>query len=536
MLLAACLALASAAASPSDPAVAFEHVTVLSVKRGRARTDQTVLVRGDRIVSVEPTEGSELPEDAEVIDGTGRFLMPGLADMHVHLNDPRDGLLYVANGVTTIRNLSGQPFHLDLEEAYARGEYIGPRLVSSGPQVRLPASAGPDEAASVVAEHQAAGYACVKLYGNTSRENYEAMAEASHELGMPIVGHIPRNLTLEAIIEVGGHKEISHAEELLYAFLNHLTVATDAAIEQCVVLLADKGIALTATLTVYKEIAPQITDLATVLARPEVRTLPPLARIRFGPGFNKYPRDFEAGDVVPLQEAASKLIALTGALHRAGVPILLGTDAMNPSVVPGFSIHDELALLVEAGFEPHEALAAGSTKVAEYWDAEEDFGRVSAGQRADLVLLEADPFEDVAHFRETAGVMVRGRWYSRAALDAALEEQIEAYAAEEVALVGADRHDVTPILEALAEIPDEEFPGEPFFLSLASTYTLGGNFDGVARILDLVVDRFPGSVLMSNLMAETLLERGEVQLAREWYGRTLELDPANGVARRALGR
>ena len=489
----------------ANETLAIRHVSVLPMDAERVLEDQTVLIQGGRVRAVLPADEAQVPPGARLIEGRGKFLMPGLCDMHAHLSDARDGLLYVANGVTTIRNLSGQAYHLDLAREYARGTYVGPTLVSSGPQVRLDAGAGPAAAEAAVAQAKAAGFASVKLYGRTSLKNYQAMATAARRHGIPIVGHVPRNLTLEDTLAIGGHREISHAEEMLYSFFDRHEEPQDELLDECAALIAEAGTYVTATISVYAEIEPQILNLAEVLARPEMRYLPPLGHAIFGPGLNKYTA-FDKGEVERHRRRTETILALTGAMHEAGVPILLGTDAMNPSVLPGFSIHDELERLVEAGLSPYDAFVAGTTRAAAFWSLEDSVGRVAPGQRADLVLLEANPFEDVAHFRRLDGVVLRGRWFGRDELEARLEEQIAGYATEAVALEKLDPEDPTAMLDALSAA--EVQPPEAFFLSVISVLRLINDPAAAEMVCDYALEHFPDSSLLANRKAEAELEKG----------------------------
>ena len=508
----------------------IQGVSVLAMDDESVRADQSVIIEGDRIVAVARPSELEVPDGAQIIDGRGKFLMPGLCDMHVHLSDPRDGLLYLANGVTTIRNLSGQPFHLDLAEAYQRGRWPGPTLVTSGPQVRLAANATTDEAASLVVEHQEQGFASVKIYGQMSLEHYRAMATVSKEIGMPLVGHVPRNLTLEEVMGVGGHREISHTEELLYSFFNRRDQAASDAVLDCVELFVEGTTYVTPTISVYREIGTQVKDLEGVLTREEMAYLPPLGHAVFGP-LNKY-ASFDDQDLAGIEVGVETIVLATLVLHEAGVPLLLGTDAMNPSVVPGFSIHDELRELVEAGLTPFEALRCGTTTPAIFWGRQDEFGRVVAGQRADLVLLDANPLDNVGHTRQIAGVVVRGNWLSREDLDGALEEQIAGYRAERAAMSSVDPSDPEAMLETLAAA--EAQPPEAFFLSVTSMYLLMNAPALASEVLDYALERTPESAMLHNRKAEVVAALGDREAAQEHYRRALELEPTNAIARRGV--
>lgn len=445
LLIAACLSLVTLACAAQDPVpasgtgtVAFVDVDVLPMDRDERLSAQTVLVRDGRIVSVAPAADAQVPADAQRIDGRGKVLMPGLAEMHGHVpggDDPQyveDVMfLYIANGVTFVRNMAGSESHLALRDRLARGELDGPTMVAASPWL------GAKDEAEIDARlqaHHAAGYDLVKL-GSVPADLYPGMARTAHALGLAFAGHVPEGVSLETALEAR-QASIDHfdryVEFLVPAdaevrsrgagfFGSGWVDAIDAArIPDAVRRTIDAGTWNVPTLSLVEHLASP--EAATDMIQwPEMRYMPQSVR----DGWVRAKGEFGAReDFQPA--AAQRLVevrrALLKALHDAGAPVALGSDAPQFFNVPGFSIHREMQMMVVAGLTPYEVLATGTTAPARYLQTPGEFGVVAPGARADLVLLEADPRQDIGHFQNQAGVMVRGRWWPaeeiRARLDA----------------------------------------------------------------------------------------------------------------------
>ncbi len=409
-------------------AFAIRNVNVLPMDRDRVLTGQTVVVEKGTITRLGASAEVTVPPDALTIDGTGRYLMPGLADVHVHLHSTTGEMrrailtLFVAEGVTTVLNLRGNPEILELRSAIASGDVFGPALYTVGPYVNEPFVTTPDEVERAVVEQRRAGYDFVKLHGDLSAEAYARLNAVARREGIRVIGHAPRNLGLE-IMFAERQYALAHAEEFLYDREN--TSKDFALVEPRIPELARSmvaaGIWLMPNLTAYKVIGTMVGDLNAILARPEMRYLPAAVREVWGPATNPYTNRMgpdQAGKIRVRYEVLEKLVR---GFQAAGVRLLVGTDAMNTGVVPGFSAHDELADLVAAGLTPFEALRAATANAADFLGAGRREGVVAVGQAANLVLLEANPLEGIANSRRISGVVLRGRWIGRGELDRMLE-------------------------------------------------------------------------------------------------------------------
>ena len=424
--------------SLNDRAVAFVNVNVVPIDKERIIVGQTVIVKAGCIAEIGPANITTPPEGALIVDGRGRYLMPGLSDMHVHFRGGEDEnnaflQLFIANGVTTVLNLYGTPQHLNLREKVAAGELLGPIIYSSGPFVNEPAYKTAEDVERAVIEQKRAGYDFIKIHGDLSREAYHHLLEVSRREAIPVVGHAPRKLGMEVLLEER-QLAIAHAEEYLYAYFGFNRKYPDDPdeiknlVQQISTATAKAETWVIPTLTIYRGIGLQVDDIDAMLARPEVKYMPPRIGRGWLPANNDYLRRF-GKDSVPMFRSRYELLEkLVKGLSDANVKMVAGTDAPVPTVVPGFSLHDELKDMVAAGLTPYQAIRTATANAAEFLGVLDIAGTVSIGKRADLILVEGNPLEDVANTSRLAGVMVRGRWIAKDELRDILEGLLASYA------------------------------------------------------------------------------------------------------------
>ncbi len=433
-----------------SPGTAFVNVTVIPMDREQAVPNQTVIVREGSIVAVGPTASTPVPDGVTRIDGKGRFLLPGLADMHVHLWSELELPLFLANGVTTIRNMWGSPLHQSLQTRVESGDLPGPTIYTTGPIVDGVPPIWPqsvsvknaEEARAEVERQKAAGYEAVKVYSNLSQESYDAIVAAAKESGMRVDGHVPSAVGVEAAL-AAGHRIIEHLTEYVAAvkrddfelkasdFRSRMKAAHGAdpkKIDAIAKASKDAGAWNCVTLVVMQRFADTADGLApSWLARPEMRYVSPQTKAFWDPKSDFRMQGMTEEAIRDIRKANEVNARITRALHDAGAGILLGTDTPNPLVVPGFAIHDELENLVRAGLSPYAALRTGTVNAAEALDREGEFGVIRTGSRADLLLLDANPLTGLATLRKPVGVMSRGRWLDAAALHERLEAVATSY-------------------------------------------------------------------------------------------------------------
>ena len=401
--------------------IAFTRVNVVPMAGPTILPNQTVVVRQGRIAAMGPSGQVPVPEDAVVIDGDGRYLMPGLADMHVHLLHPEDMLLYLANGVTTVRNMWGTVDILGWRTEVATGQRLGPRIYTAsrgldGSPAFWETSLVVDDstaARAAVAAEAALGFDFIKVYTNLSREAYDAIIAAAAERRLPVVGHVPRKVGIDRVLAAG------------QASVEHLGWVPQGLDDEALAALAKQaaqsGTWFCPTLVVQTRFVDSV-EAAQLAARPEMRFVHPEMRATWRPTPNAPSRKLR-------QARALERGRVVRAFRAEGVRLLLGTDSWISYVIPGFSIHEELAMLVgDAGLSPFDALRAGTSDPARSIGATGTWGTVVVGASADLLLLRANPLQDVRHVQERSGVMVAGAWYSQAELDRRLEALADRYA------------------------------------------------------------------------------------------------------------
>jgi imidazolonepropionase-like amidohydrolase len=441
---------------------AIVDVTVVPMDSERELEHQTVLIDGDRIVAVGPVTSTPVAAGVTTIDGKGRWLIPGLYDMHVHLNEANDALLYVANGVTTVRNMWGSPDRITWREQAKRNDpaWLGPSLVTAGPIVDgdppiWPGSkvvTTPEAATAEVDAEKQAGYDFVKVYEHLSLAAYDAIAIEAKKQNIRFAGHVPQAVGIEHALASG------------QASIEHLTGYPhddESTFPALVKATHQAGTANTPTLIVMARMA-SLDDPAPLLAQRENRYVSPQTRAWWDPGHDFRFEGKTADDFVKMRAQNVTKQHLVKALAAEGATLFAGTDAPNPFVVPGFSLHEELGLLVGAGLTPYQALRA-ATEVPAHW-----LGRtatVTVGAPADLVLLDGDPLKDIAATRKREGVMLRGTWYAQTALDGKLE-----------ALATSYEHPTDPLASA------PPLPIDKPEATASYTMTIGGRTIGRERI------------------------------------------------------
>jgi imidazolonepropionase-like amidohydrolase len=439
----------------SAQTLAFVGVSVVPMDAERVLEHQTVVVRDGIIADIGPMTTTSVPEDARRIDGRGMFVLPGLTDAHVHLRDPSELLSYLAHGVTTVVHLSGPTGNvssvLELRDRVERGELLGPTIYTSGrildgaPPIYASVSTvveTPEEAKRAVDAQCAGGVDLVKVYNNLGAEELRAVTRSAHAHGVTVWGHVPRidgrSTALQRALDAG-LDVIAHGEEVFFTFLYRdveaqldrgmvPTVGRDR-IDEAVRLIREHGVAVIPNLSFVAMTRAQLDDAKAVWADPEARYLHPAVLETWRQQNPTTRADLPRFD---LRERGKRIVLreLTRELAAAGVPLMLGTDASAPGMFPGASAWLELSELVGAGLTPFGALRTGTCTAGAFLRRVDPrgpaSGTVTAGARADLVLLHADPLASIPRADRIAGVVVRGRWFTRDELEARRAKAVRA--------------------------------------------------------------------------------------------------------------
>ncbi|HSN71825.1 MAG TPA: amidohydrolase family protein [Steroidobacteraceae bacterium] len=436
----------------------FRNARILTMQGDEALVQHDVVVRDSMIEAVKPT-GSALPADAIVVDADGRTLLPGLSDIHSHLlvttwaaafapmvANGGDGSQYVlpydlqlflqlANGITRIEIMAGCPDALWMRDAVRAGDLVGPKLsvgsplIDGAPAIHSPTMSyliGDREGGRRAGEQLAdMGFDFAKPYSNLPAEGFEGLIEACQRRGVRLMGHVPSAVGVEAAVR-RGQQGIAHSAELFYNERGPER-RDPGRRERLARLMADSGTWLQATVVVSDRI--EWIGGSRPLRAPDRQWMNPMHRALFAESSPMITMFRTNSDKQYLYDDTFNLSCLnTSAAREAGVRVLTGTDFPNPYVVDGFSLHEELQHLVEqCGFTPRQALYASTRRAAEYHDEGPTDGTVSAGARADLVLLDGDPLVDITNTRQIHAVLAGSALLRRSAIDEGLARVRKAY-------------------------------------------------------------------------------------------------------------
>ncbi|WP_197063522.1 amidohydrolase family protein [Novosphingobium malaysiense] len=425
---AVCTASATLAAETEGQTIVLRHVDLVDFSEDAPLRlhDGMVIVSQGRITYAGPMSGAPSVRNARDVDATGLTAIPGLADMHVHVWDEAELGAYLAHGITTIRNMSGMPFHLDLQRRLETGQIDGPRLVTTGPilnsqganaQINHQLVETADAARKAVADQAEAGFTRLKVYSNLKRAPYEALLDEARTRGLKITGHTPEGVRLDGMpferpFSIGfeeilddGFETIEHVESILWHGL--ADGRDDGAARALARRIAASGTAVTPTLVAHHNLVMMARTHGAYADRPGTETLNPVTQAT----------EQEYIDVWSKQDAARHeakdawLSRFTRMLAEEGVTLVTGSDSGIFSNVPGISLHEELALMQRGGMSPFAVLKASTANVASVLGETGKAGCLLQGCRADIVLLGCDPLEAIACTRHVRGVLMGGRWY-----------------------------------------------------------------------------------------------------------------------------
>lgn len=401
--------LAALAPASAQQPVAFVNVNVVPMDRERVLTDQTVIVENGKITAVGPAARTTVPANAVRVDGRGKYLTPGIAEMHGHvpqanpnaLLTPENVLfLYIAGGATTVRGMQGHPSQLQLRQRVERGEIIGPRLYLSAPPLSGGNTADVATAEQKVRDAKQAGYDHLKVHEDLTKPVYDAIVKTAREVGLEWGGHVSVHVGVRGAI-AAKQSTIDHLDDYVEGL-----EGDESKIPELVKLTKDAGIANVPTMPLW-EVILGLHDPASMNNRPELRYMPPQTRQAWA---DRVRTTFAAADKAAVQKQITLRNRILKALSDAGTMILLGSDAPQLYSVPGFSLQREMETMVAAGMTPYQVLASGTINVARFHKNESETGTVAVGRRADLLLVDGNPLQDIRNMSRKSGVMVKGRW------------------------------------------------------------------------------------------------------------------------------
>jgi imidazolonepropionase-like amidohydrolase len=396
---------------PEQKPIAITHVTIIDATGAPPSSDMTLIIAGGRIAAIGKNKKLKVPKDAQVIDATGKFLIPGLWDMHAHTGDEEFDKkshlsLFIANGVTGIRLMSGLPEHHLWRKDIERGTLTGPRMVIASGRIDE-SKTSEEEARQAARRAKQEGADFFKVYDDLPRGAYFALVKEAGRLGLPVEGHVPASITAGEASEAG-QKSIEHLTGLAEA-------KSDDRKAETVLAVFKKNRTWQCPTLIMRHNYASLDDVS-LASDSRLKYVKPSWKERWLTMTNQS-GSLSAADWAARKQLVRKEKDLVGKMQKAGLGILAGTDDANPYCIPGFSLHDELAMLVDAGLTPMQALQAATLNPAKFLNKIKSLGTVEEGKLADLVLLDANPLDDIRNTNRINAVVVNGRFLYRKDLD-----------------------------------------------------------------------------------------------------------------------
>jgi ankyrin repeat protein len=561
----------------------FTHVAVIDATGAPAKPDMTVVVKGDRIDALGKTSKLAVPRNAQVVDATGNFLIPGLWDMHAHVHLGKRYLaLFTANGVTGIRVMLGRPKHHEWRKEISAGELIGPRMVIGSPIIDGPNDSdklivrNEDEGRQVVRKVKREGADFVKVYHNLPRDVYFAIADEAKKQGLPFAGHIPFSVSAAEASDAGQQSAEHIHHIILMACLSReeqlrknnmegqperggnplWETYSEQKAAEFFARFVKNNTWVCPTALIWSEVAWW--DGEDLANDPRLRFMPLSTVDQWHSQVDDRTARTPWGDRAVFKRFCRKQLEVVGAMRLAGVGLLAGTDTPVPYCLPGFGLHDELALFVRAGLSPMEALRTATYNPAKFFGKLDSMGTIEKGKIADLVLLEANPLQDISNTQKIAAVVLGGKIYDKTALQKMLAqvkpsrlheaaargkiEHVKSLIAEGADVNARDQQGWTPALAALragewAMIDLLVENGADTAAPHLAAYT--GDLRGIKRLLekDTPVDRLEGFTLLHAAAAgghtdvvEFLIAKGFEATATTTIGENYEITPLHYAA------
>ena len=426
---------------------AFTNVTVIPMTSNNVLPAQTVIVKDGKIEKIGSSEVLKPSENTTSIDASGKYLMPGISEMHAHIPVAQEGndslvketlFLYLSNGITTIRGMLGDPYHLELREKVAGGEILSPRIYTSSPSLNGNSVTTPEEAIEKVTKYKEEGYDFLKIHPGIKLHVFESLVETAKSVGIPFSGHVPNDVGVQRAIDFG-YASIDHLDGYVNGLVpegtdpyagglfgyDYTNIADQAKIDHFVEETKKKGIWIVPTQSLLTRWLSPKTG-AEMANAPEMKYIKPATLYQWRiskqqiidtPGYHPD----TAALFIAMREKFLK------SMHEKGVNLLLGSDAPQILNVPGFSIQHEMQAMADAGIPNYAILKSGTANPAQFFNQGGEYGTVIEGASADLILLDANPLENIKHMQQPAGVMVRGQWLSRETIDEKLKEIEDRY-------------------------------------------------------------------------------------------------------------
>lgn len=429
----------------SSTAILLSNVHIVDVANGKVIGNQNIVIDSAKI-QVILAEVPNADQYQNVIDGKNGYVIPGLAEMHAHIPPPtvsRERLeevlfLYLSNGITTIRGMLGNETHLTLREDITKGKVLGPRVFTSSPSLNGNSVKTKEEAIAKVTAYQKAGFDFLKIHPGIQRDVFDQVVSTANEVGIPFAGHVPVDVGIRHALE-SNYASIDHIDGFLEGLVpesenvdptkngffgyNFTPLANTGKINELVSLSKEHKVWIVPTQSLFERwFAPITAD--ELLKQPEMKYMPKTTLENWRQVKERYMAD-NSFSTAQWQQFDNIRKSLLAALNKNGHGILLGSDAPQLFNVPGFSIHHEMDGMLGAGMTPLEILQSGTVNPATFFEMEATFGQVKEGLVADMVVLEANPLENLKALKQIQGVMLKGQWISKTEIEERLAKIAE---------------------------------------------------------------------------------------------------------------
>jgi imidazolonepropionase-like amidohydrolase len=407
----------------------IQNVNIIPMNKDTILRNQTIIVKDGKIIKIDESKRIQISNKAEIIDGNGKYLIPGLIDMHVHFFNQNDLILFVANGVTIVRNMMGNQSHLKIRDKIRKNTIFGPNIFTTGPYITQLYDI--NQAKTIVPECKSNGYDYLKIGGFLSDECYREIMRQSRIYGIKAVGHLPFSGGLKAAIEEKQYT-IEHIMQLITK--NGFTsdsIDTRENIYDKLNMVAQSGtwLCITHPQVVYNNSIKNEED------RKRISQYKYIHPAEFMKWYSDAIKEFTNTDLV--KESTKKFFDMKG-------KIILGTDCSMPFIIPGFSVHEQLKMFVSAGLTPYQALKTGTYNAAECLEILDKSGTIEVGKNADLVLLNGNPLENINNTSNIEGIILKGVWFPQNELQEMM-----------VYLSNYYRNEIIPLYTQRAVLPDE---------------------------------------------------------------------------------
>ena len=412
--------------------LSIENVNVIPMYEEIVMQNQRVVIADGKILRVESMENTSEYATAKLIDGSGKYLIPGLHEMHYHWRNKEGGIkrdfkLLLANGVTTVRNMAEYDWqdHIAIRDSIGQGKLFGPNYYTSGPYLQSSDLKTRADVERIIAQHHKKGYDFIKIADNLPKDIYLEVLEKAAEYDIPVIGHAQREMDVEYSLRM---KSIEHVEEFVYLFGEEQR-SDILYLKNAVQQIKNSGIVIAPTLVVFDMIVQSLDDNSFArLKEKEVATYMLTGDYGYwASNENPYRQNLKGKvingmDALPLLEGYFEwMMNFTKMLAKEDVPLMTGSDTFG-FVVPGFSLHEEFQFLQEAGLSPYEILKASTLTPARYLGSMAMEGTITEGKNANLVLLNKNPLKDIKNTKTIEGVLLKGKWLDRDQLDSFLKE------------------------------------------------------------------------------------------------------------------